>query len=244
MSKHRFFVSPEQIGEEQVVLRGEQARQICYVLRMGAGDEIVVLDNLGWEYGVRLTAVSAQQVSGDILEKRETASEPAGHITLYQSLMKRDKFEWVLQKGTEVGVSRFVPLVTQRSLVQDIDIKPSKMARWQKIITEAAEQARRGRIPELMLPMRWSEALAGLDADVALIPWEEVREPDLRQVLAGVRPSRLALFVGPEGGFAQEEVAAAVAHNVQPITLGPRILRAETAAIVTAALILYEVEEE
>ncbi|HIP71306.1 MAG TPA: 16S rRNA (uracil(1498)-N(3))-methyltransferase [Anaerolineae bacterium] len=244
MSKHRFFVSPEQIGEEQVVLRGEQARQICYVLRMGAGDEIVALDNLGWEYGVRLTAVSAQQVSGDILEKRETASEPAGHITLYQSLMKRDKFEWVLQKGTEVGVSRFVPLVTQRSLVQDIDIKPSKMARWQKIITEAAEQARRGRIPELMLPMRWSEALAGLDADVALIPWEEVREPDLRQVLAGVRPSRLALFVGPEGGFAQEEVAAAVAHNVQPITLGPRILRAETAAIVTAALILYEVEEE
>jgi len=226
------------------VLRGEQARQICYVLRMGAGDEIVALDNLGWEYGVRLTAVSAQQVSGDILEKRETASEPAGHITLYQSLMKRDKFEWVLQKGTEVGVSRFVPLVTQRSLVQDIDIKPSKMARWQKIITEAAEQARRGRIPELMLPMRWSEALAGLDADVALIPWEEVREPDLRQVLAGVRPSRLALFVGPEGGFAQEEVAAAVAHNVQPITLGPRILRAETAAIVTAALILYEVEEE
>jgi len=244
LSKHRFFVSPEQIGEEQVVLRGEQARQICYVLRMGAGDEIVALDNLGWEYGVRLTAVSAQQVSGDILEKRETASEPAGHITLYQSLMKRDKFEWVLQKGTEVGVSRFVPLVTQRSLVQDIDIKPSKMARWQKIITEAAEQARRGRIPELMLPMRWSEALAGLDADVALIPWEEVREPDLRQVLAGVRPSRLALFVGPEGGFAQEEVAAAVAHNVQPITLGPRILRAETAAIVTAALILYEVEEE
>lgn len=226
------------------MLRGEQARQICYVLRMGAGDEIVALDNLGWEYGVRLTAVSAQQVSGDILEKRETASEPAGHITLYQSLMKRDKFEWVLQKGTEVGVSRFVPLVTQRSLVQDIDIKPSKMARWQKIITEAAEQARRGRIPELMLPMRWSEALAGLDADVALIPWEEVREPDLRQVLAGVRPSRLALFVGPEGGFAQEEVAAAVAHNVQPITLGPRILRAETAAIVTAALILYEVEEE
>ncbi len=244
MSRHRFFVSPEQIGETQVVLRGEQARQICYVLRMGAGDEIVVLDNLGWEYGVRLTAVSAQQVSGDILEKRAVTGEPACHITLYQSLMKRDKFEWVLQKGTEVGISRFVPLVTQRSLVQDVDIKPKKLTRWQKIIIEAAEQAGRGRIPELSPPVYWAAALAQMDAEVALIPWEGVREPGLRQVLAGQRPSRIAVFIGPEGGFAREEVDTAVAHNVQPITLGPRILRAETAAIVTAALILYEVEEE
>ncbi|HFE67060.1 MAG TPA: 16S rRNA (uracil(1498)-N(3))-methyltransferase [Chloroflexi bacterium] len=239
---HRFFVLPEQIGEEQVVLRGEQARQICRVLRMGVGDEIVALDSLGWEYGVRLTAVSPQQVTGDILEKREVFGEPACHITLYQSLMKRDKFEWVLQKGTEVGVSRFAPLVTQRSLARNVDIKPKKLARWQKIITEAAEQARRGRIPELLPPMRWPEALAGLEADAALIPWEEARGPGLRQALAGIRPSSVALFIGPEGGFAREEVDTAVARNVQPVTLGPRILRAETAAIVAAALILHEVE--
>ncbi len=238
---HRFFVLPEQIGEEQVLLRGEQAWQICRVLRLGAGDEIVILDNLGWAYGVRLTAVSPQQVRGDILAKREAAGEPACRITLYQSLMKRDKFEWVLQKGTEVGVSRFVPLVTQRTLARNVGIKPQKMARWQKIITEAAEQARRGRIPELLPPLRWAEALAGLEADVALIPWEGAREPGLRQALAGKRPSSIALFIGPEGGFAREEVAAAVTRNIQPVTLGPRILRAETAAIVAAALILHEV---
>lgn len=241
---HRFFISPEQIGPDRVMLQGDQARQICHVLRMRAGAEIVVLDNLGWEYDVRLTAVSPHQVRGDILAKREAGGEPACHITLYQSLMKREKFEWVLQKGTEVGVSRFVPLVTRRSLVQHVAIKPKKMARWQKIITEAAEQARRGLMPELRPPLHWPEALAGLDAEVALIPWEDAPESGLRQVLAGKRPSRVALFIGPEGGFAQEEVATAVAHNVQPVTLGPRILRAETAAIVTAALILHEVEEE
>ncbi|NJN53352.1 MAG: 16S rRNA (uracil(1498)-N(3))-methyltransferase [Anaerolineae bacterium] len=144
---HHFFIPPKNITERQVILTGEQARQVAQVLRMRVGEQVMVLDNTGWQYEVRLTAVSREQVNADIIEKRLAEGEPAMHITLYMALLKREKFEWVLQKGTEVGVSRFVPVITQRTLAQDTEIKAGKQERWQKILIEAAEQSRRGRIP-------------------------------------------------------------------------------------------------
>jgi 16S rRNA (uracil1498-N3)-methyltransferase len=163
------------------------------------------------------------------------------------ALLTREKFEWVLQKCTEIGISRFVPVVTQRSLVQAMDLKPSKLERWQKIISEAAEQSRRGRIPELSEPMKLAKALAQHGAEVAMIPWEGMEVASatavtIRSTLAGKTPQTIALFIGPEGGFAPEEIELAQRHNVQPITLGKRILRAETAAIVAPALIILGLE--
>ncbi len=237
---HRFFVAPENFTENGIVLSGEQSHQITRVLRLQVGDQFVVLDDLGWEYMVQITAVSNKQLIADIVQKQEAQGEPEVAITLYMGFMKRDKFEWVLQKCTEVGVSRFVPVVTQRSLLQATKIKANKMTRWQKIITEAAEQSRRGRIPELCAPMRLPDAFAQMDAQLALIPWEEGKDVGVRAVLAGKRPSSIALFIGPEGGFAATEIELAQTHNIQPITLGKRILRAETAAIVAASVILYE----
>lgn len=239
---HRFFIPPEDIFEAHITMSGEQAHQVSRVLRLKAGDQIEVLDNAGWEYEVRLMAVSRYQVTGSIIERREAQGEPAVHLSLYMSLLKRDKFEWVLQKGTEVGVSRFVPLVTQRSLVQDIDIKQSKFDRWQKIIQEAAEQSRRGRIPVLGQPIRFAAAMAEVNTAVALIPWEEATEMIIRQALAGKAPESIALFIGPEGGFTAEEVRQAADKGIVAVTLGKRILRAETAAVVAAALTLAECE--
>lgn len=242
---HRFFVSSEKFIETSVVLTGDQAHQILRVLRLQVGDTFVVLDNAGWEFVVQITAVSNKQLIADILHKQPAQGEPDVAITLHMGMMKRDKFEWVLQKCTEIGVTRFVPVITRRSLVQDAKMKDNKFERWQKIITEAAEQSRRGRIPQLSPPMKLAEAFAQLDVDLALIPWEEAEGVDVRTVLAGKRPSSvaqssIALFIGPEGGFAAEEIELAQQHSIQPITLGKRILRAETAAIVASSVILYE----
>lgn len=224
-------------------MSGEQAHQISRVLRLKAGDQIVVLDNAGWEYEVQLMAVSRYQIKGSIVARREAQGEPTVHLTLYMSLLKRDKFEWVLQKGTEVGISRFVPLVTQRSLMQTIDIKQNKFSRWQRIIQEAAEQARRGRIPELWQPIHLVDALPEVDTAVALISWEEATEMTIRQALTGKEPETIALFIGPEGGFTTEEVRQAQDNGILVVTLGKRILRAETAAVVASALSLAECEE-
>ncbi|MCB8922900.1 MAG: 16S rRNA (uracil(1498)-N(3))-methyltransferase [Ardenticatenaceae bacterium] len=229
---HRFFVNPQFISETAVTFPPEQAHQIRSVLRMAPGAGVVVLDNAGWEYDVTLTAVTKQQVMGEITARRTAVAEPATHLTLYQAMLKRDNFEWVLQKGTEIGVSRFVPVVTARSVVTTV--KPNKLERWQRIITEAAEQSRRGRIPELAAPLPLAEAIAACTTEAKLMPWEEAGDVTIAQALAG-RPRSVALFIGPEGGFDVTEVVG----GVTAVTLGPRILRAETAAIVAAALTLH-----
>ena len=240
---HRFFVDPNYFSGERITLPSSIAHQIRNVLRLRVGSAILVLDNSGAEYEVLLRQVDRQQVIGEAVAKRPSPNEPTVQLTLYQALMKRDKFEWVLQKGTEIGVTQFVPLVTQRSLVQDIDIKEGKQLRWQKIITEAAEQSRRGRIPELHPPQTLAQVLENHPARPGLIAWEEASGLSLREALVGAeRPSHISLFIGPEGGFAAEEVAAAQAAGIRPITLGKRILRAETAALVASALVLHELD--
>ncbi len=236
-------MEPQHFSGERVVLPAQIAHQIRNVLRLRPGAAILVLDNSGNEFEVLLRQVDRQQVVGEAVAKRPSPNEPSVQLTLYQALMKRDKFECVLQKGTEIGVSRFVPIVTQRSLVQGIDIKASKQARWHKIITEAAEQSRRGRIPELHPPQTLAQALANQPNQPGLIAWEEEKQLGLREGLVSVkRPSHISLFIGPEGGFASEEVEAAQSVGIRAITLGRRILRAETAALVAAALILHELD--
>ena len=240
---HRFFVDPKCFLGNRITFPTEIAHQIRNVLRLRVGSAILVLDNSGAEFEVVLRQVDRQQVVGEAVAKRPSPNEPAVQLTLYQALMKRDKFEWVLQKGTEIGVSEFVPIVTQRSLVQDIDIKANKQARWHKILTEAAEQSRRGRIPELHPPQTLAQALENHPAHPGLIAWEEENSLSLRGALVGTeRPSHISLFIGPEGGFAAEEVEAAQAAGIQSITLGKRILRAETAALVASALVLHELD--
>lgn len=242
---HRFFVTPESIHNKTVRFAETQAQQIRQVLRLQPGTRVVVLDNSGQEYVVTLMEVKRPRVVGRIEEQRPSTTEPHTHLTLYQSLLPRDKFEWVLQKGTEVGVSAFVPVVTQRSLVRDAIIAANKQARWERIVTEAAEQSRRGRLPALHLPVTLAEALTKASSShCILIPWEKATKESIGTALSKLSGSlnRLAvtLFIGPEGGYSDEEIEQATAVNAIPVTLGRRILRTETAAVVAAALVLYE----
>jgi len=240
---HRFFIPRQWIDHDKVVIKGEQVHQIRNVLRMGKGDRILVLDNSGWQYEVELRSVSREQVEGVVLEKNLSLAEPRTEITFYQALLKGEKFEFILQKGTELGIARFVPMVCERcvaGLAKDVSDK--KLNRWQRIIAEAAEQSQRGKLPLLEPVLSFDQACQSA-AGFSLLAWEGEQALGLRAALRGQMTkdtSSVNLFIGPEGGFSQAEVEFARARGVLPITLGSRVLRAETAGLVAAAAILYE----
>ncbi|MDX1412690.1 MAG: 16S rRNA (uracil(1498)-N(3))-methyltransferase [Candidatus Promineifilaceae bacterium] len=250
MSLHRFFVAPDQIQNECVRLSGGQAHQICKVLRLSKGDHILVLDNRGWQYELVLTEIESSRVVGTVLLKQLSPTEPTVHITLYQSLLKRDNFEWVLQKGTELGITSFVPILTQRTVVRQNSLRENKLTRWQRILSEAAEQSGRGQIPKLAQPVTFQAALQEASSDFSIIPWENERANHIAAAFARAKPfagqsdiPRISLLIGPEGGFSSDEIDQALTSGITPVTLGPRILRAETAAIVAATLVLHELGE-
>ncbi len=257
---HRFFVPPSAIEGDTVVLSGAVVHQIRNVLRLRRGDVITVLDDSGWEYQVQLTAVEQHEVAGCVERKTLARTEPRAKVTLYQSLLKGDKFEWVLQKGTELGIVEFVPVVANRCVIGSVDdVSEAKLARWKRIILEAAEQSRRGRLPRVHEPVLFAQACErSRNAELALMPWEGEKtrsigavltEPSSAQVtvqgktMVMHRPFSISVFVGCEGGFTSHEVDQALRYGILPVTLGPRILRAETAALVAATIILYQLED-
>jgi len=246
---HRFFVEPGLLGGEQVALTGDQAHQISRVLRLKPGDRVVLVDGIGHDATVRLDEVRSAAVAGTVEAVQPSRPEPSLVLTLYQALVPRERFETVLQKGTEVGISRFVPTWCERSIVPGGDsIDEKRLERWRRIVTEAAEQCERGLVPEIAPPMRFLDALreVWIEAKPALLAWEREEERSIRQGLdwaLGWRPigrARLSLFIGPEGGFTEAEIDAARRQNVHTVSLGPRILRTETAGPMLAALALYE----
>ncbi len=243
MSANRFFVPLSQFEGNSVRLSAEQAHQVCHVLRLKAGDAIIVLDGAGNEYDVKLTTAHRCEAVGQITDRRKAMGEPAVEIALFQSLLSREKFEWVLQKGTEVGVSRFIPVQTERTLVRARQIDSKKIVRWQRIVTEAAEQSHRGRIPDIEPAIPFAQALSRLsEFDRSLIAATSGPAGTLTEALAGgdQAMTSVAILTGPEGGFSDDETAQARAAGAVPVNLGPRILRTETAALVVPALVLHE----
>jgi 16S rRNA (uracil1498-N3)-methyltransferase len=252
---HRFFIAPEHILPEEVNFPKEIGHQISRVLRLKIGEQVVVLDNLGSEYEVELTEVMGSRVLGRILKQQAAPPEPLIRLYLYLSLSQREKFEWMLQKCTEIGAAGFIPVVSSRSLVQESEDKNGRRKeRWERILREAAEQSGRGRIP-LLLPTQnfpTSVVKAVQNHTRVLIPSPPLREQEsglsgLRQVLAGLERGgpelEIGVFIGPEGGFSEEELNLAYKAGCQPVDLGPRVLRMETAAMVVTALILHEFGE-
>lgn len=238
---HRFFVPPATLQTDPLVFPPDTARQISAVLHLKAGQQVNLLDNSGSEYEVELLTVGNKVALGKILQKRPAVGEPAVQVVLYLSLTQREKFEWALQKCTEVGTAGFVPVITSRSLVQSTVEARSKYERWQKILQESAEQSNRGLIPALYDPLRFGQALAHArqNTQVCLIPWEKEEQSTLKSVLSKPEVhSRIGVFIGPEGGYSSDEVTLACQTGALPVSLGKRILRMETAAVVTVALIL------
>jgi 16S rRNA (uracil1498-N3)-methyltransferase len=192
------------------------------------------------EYEVQLTGVSSYAVTGVVLAEREARPEPEATLVLYQSLIRANRFDLVLEKGTEIGVSRFVPVTAARSQVQgDVEPASARGERWRRIVVEAAEQSGRGRPPRVEAPVAFEEAVRQARG-VKVMPFEGERSRSLGAYLRGLnrRPDTVSLFIGPEGGFEDEEVELAREAGAEIVSLGPRILRSETAGIVASALVL------
>ncbi len=218
------------------------ARQLTRVLRARSGDEIVVLDNSGWEYVVQLERVESKHADGRVKERRRSSGEPSLEVALYQAVLKESKFDFVLQKGTELGVSSFVPVYCARSVPRPRG--RSKADRWERVVAEAAEQSRRGRLPSIGEPVDFEEACKKVEGP-AVIPWEEEASQSLRDVLdrLGKPMARLSVLTGPEGGFSEDEVGLARSLGIEPVTLGGRILRAETAPLAVVSAVMYSTGE-
>ena len=245
MTKHSFFISPDNFMDGRVSFPDDLQTQIGRVLRFKVGDEVEVLDNLGSAFQVRLVKNPDQSWFGEVLSTRAVDTGPRVRLALCFGLTQREKVEWILQKGTEIGVSAFQPYISRRTLVQQGGSAEKHRARWEVILREAAEQSGRGRIPELFPPQKFKDALTASTASNSLLiaAWEDETVQDLKTALGGRRPASVGLFCGPEGGFDTAEIALMRAAGVQFFTLGSRILRMETAAILAPALMLYELGE-
>ncbi|GAB4178387.1 MAG: 16S rRNA (uracil(1498)-N(3))-methyltransferase [Geothermobacteraceae bacterium] len=229
----RFFLDPNLLTEDQIDLPDETLKHLK-VLRLSVGDRIELLDGSGQVATARIEILNRQNAQVRI-ENRRQEKESALPVTLLQGLPKADKFDLILQKGTELGISRFVPVLTRRC---QPDGGRRRLERWQRVAREAARQSGRLRLPELEEPMPLEQALAGEEGDLKLVAWEQAATP-LNQVLADRRPQGVVLLIGPEGGFDPDEVARAQRDGYIPVSLGPRILRTETAGFVLAGILQY-----
>lgn len=237
---HRFFLPQGWIQQDSVTITGEPLRQIGYVLRLKPLDRIIVLDNSGWEFEVEIERITKEQAKGKVVRSKRGQGEPNIKITLYQALLKSDKFELVLQKGVELGVTAFVPFISERCVARKESA--AKIERFNKIIQEAAEQSERLILPVLHPLISFDEACQLVNKP-ALLLWEEEKSASLKETLQKPlfrNATTLSLFVGPEGGFPASEKELAQQHGIVIASLGKRILRAETAGLAAISAILYE----
>jgi 16S rRNA (uracil1498-N3)-methyltransferase len=251
---HRFYVSRAILmgakAGQVVLLRGEIAQQITRVLRMREGEEIWLFGGSGYEYRTKLVSLGKDEVSGELVTRRRIKTEPLHPVDLYLALLnKPDKFEWALQKCTELGASRFVPVIAERSV--STALGANKRERWERIIQEAVEQSGRGALPILEDPIPLAKALDAesdrMDASGTHVVVMPALGADLSLsdalVDAHSEESSVSIFIGPEGGFSDDELFVANKRGILLINLGPRTLRAETAAVAALAMTLYELGE-
>jgi 16S rRNA (uracil1498-N3)-methyltransferase len=237
----RFFIPPEQLQSPNPCLEGDEAQHILQVLRMKTGDRVLLFDNSHQEYQARIVAVGNDRVHFEILNQRTVKRESPLQVTLAVPLTRPQPLEWTLQKGTELGAAAFRPYYSaySRRNFEKSGIE-SRRKRWEKIILEAAKQCERNILPELFPAVSFPVLLEENHPGLKLLPYEEESSRTLKELehQATFFGSVLAI-IGPEGGFQKEEVLQAEEKGFIPISLGPRILRAETAALALLSLIQY-----
>ncbi|MDO6354479.1 MULTISPECIES: 16S rRNA (uracil(1498)-N(3))-methyltransferase [unclassified Caloramator] len=239
---HKFFVSAEQVRFPNIYIYGEDVDHIVKVLRLRNGDKIQISDGNGKEYICEIIKSDKKEVVCNIIESFDNETEAPINITLYQGLPKSQKMDLIVQKCVEIGVVRIVPVITNRVVVkvEGRDLK-NKIERWQRIAYEAAKQSNRGIVPIVSDVMNFEEAIEEMkQKDLVVVPYEREKERGIKDLRDRKDIKDIAIFIGPEGGFEEEEIENCLDIGAIPVTLGPRILRTETAGFVTSALILYE----
>ncbi|WP_278681587.1 16S rRNA (uracil(1498)-N(3))-methyltransferase [Paraclostridium bifermentans] len=243
----RFFVGKNNINLENktCIIEGEDVKHISKVLRCRIGEELEICDNDNNEYICEITNIDKSQVELNIVEVVEIKRESDLKIKVYQGLPKGPKMEMILQKLTEVGVDEIILVQTKRTVVKVDDKKEDKkIERWERIIYEAAKQSKRGKIPKLRGVLSFKEALADMkENDFNIAPYENERTKSIKQAIKGVDIKNIGVFVGPEGGFEDTEIKAIEEIGGQSVSLGPRILRTETASLVASSIVLYELSD-
>ena len=245
---YRFFVKQEQIDmkEKKIHITGSDVNHIKNVLRMRQGETILISAGDNLEYTCLVSEMEAEEVIADISYVQEVGMELPSKIYLFQGLPKADKMELIIQKAVELGAYAVVPVETRRCVVK-LDAKKAqkKVSRWQQISESAAKQSKRMLIPEVKNVMNWKEALAfAKGLDVVLIPYELAKGmKETREILSAIQPGQsVGIFIGPEGGFEEEEVRDAMEAGGKPVTLGKRILRTETAGMTMLSILMYTLE--
>ena len=249
----RVFVEPEHLNldDKTLYIDGEDVKHISKVLGYAQGDEIEVCDSNGHEYICRIESVDKTRIDLSIVDEVDINRESRIRISLYQGVPKSTKMDIILQKLTEAGVDEIVLVNTKRSVVNiKGDKADKKFDRWERIIYEAAKQSKRGLIPKLRGILSFKEALEDMGKnDINICPYEvekslgikEALQTDqVKRILENKDEVRVGIFIGPEGGFAEEENEMVKAAGISSVTMGPRIFRTETASIVATAITLYE----
>ncbi|MGI6576098.1 MAG: 16S rRNA (uracil(1498)-N(3))-methyltransferase [bacterium] len=241
------FIVPAAISSGKVEITGAEANHLYRVLRLHPGDIIEVFDGQGQAYLAKLVDTSPLTSTAEILQPVPGGREPEVQFILAQALVKGEKMDWIIQKGTELGVHTFVPFCCERTVVKLTGEKTFKRReRWQRIAQEAAKQCGRPVVPKVEPVVKLAEVLAKYNSHgIGLLPWEGEYKRGIKAVLQENvhKLNSLLVIIGPEGGFTQDEVESAQSNGIQVVSLGPRILRAETAALATVTMALYEFGE-
>lgn len=246
---YRFYVSADQLAEKEVFISGGDVNHIKNVLRLEVGDWIVACDGNGTDYVSRIQSICSDEVVASIEKVQPTGTELPVRITLFQGMPKKDKLELIIQKAVELGACEIVPVMTKRTVVKLSEEKKinKRLERWQSIAYAAAKQCDRGIIPTVHKPVSYEEALAMADQlDYNVIPYElQTGMEEARKIVDQACKQRsLGIFIGPEGGFEEEEVTKALEAGAHAITLGRRILRTETAGLAILSVLMFQLENE
>lgn len=245
---YRFYVHTEQIGENTIDIIGGDVNHIKNVLRLEQGDWVVACDGEGTDYVSRIASLQSECVTLTVEKVQETGTELPTHIVLFQGMPKKDKLELIIQKAVELGAKEIVPVMTKRTVVKLQEPKKvkKKLERWQTIAEAAAKQCDRGVIPIVHEPVSFRQALKmAKQLEYNVIPYElQDGIHTSREIVAeACQKSSLGIFIGPEGGFEEEEVALATEQGAKPLTLGKRILRTETAGMALLSILMFQMQQ-
>ena len=245
---YHFFVTADQIGEKEIRIEGSDVNHIRNVLRMTPGEQISISDgSQGKEYRCEIALIEEDCVTAKILWSQDADTELPSKFYLFQGLPKSDKMELIIQKAVELGVYEVIPVATKRAIVKlDKKKEESKRKRWNSISESAAKQSKRTIIPEVKPVMTFAEAVKYASSmDAKLIPYELAEGmEETRRIFSAIKPGdSVAIFIGPEGGFEESEIEQAKEAGIQPITLGKRILRTETAGMTVLSVLMFQMEQ-
>lgn len=232
----RIFTEQNLLSGEQIELEESASHHLSKVLRMQAGRELILFNGAGGEFAATIHEVSKKYVAVSIGEHTVHNRESPLELELAIGISRGERFEWVLQKATELGVTKITPLITERTEVKTGGDRQEKMQdRWQQILISACEQSQRNLLPKLSAPIQFSDWLPSVNSDLRFV----LHHRDSKMLPAEQKPQSVTLLIGPEGGLSESEIEQALAKSFNALTLGPRVLRTETAPVAAISLVQY-----